>query len=262
MKNISSQSLADYNFVSPNFSFKLEKNLKEISGLTLTDSQRLFAHDDEVGTIYELNPINGKIIKEFYLGNKKIKDDFEDIAFVNGKFYLLNSKGDFWIFEEGMNKQKVDFENISTGLKSKFDTEGLCFDKELNSLLIASKESVKKNNFKYIFKFDLLDHKIDENPFIKIDLSKITVGKKKEEFKPSAIIKNKNKNTYFVLGGKSLAIIEVTGDSKIINQIELDNKFHNQPEGMVILESGEILISDEAEKKYSRLTSYKLKKDD
>ena len=253
-----SQALKGFNFTSPKFSVELNKQLKEISGLTLDNKQRLFAHNDEFGIIYELNPTTGAILKEFQIGQKKMKDDFEDIAFVNNIFYLLNSKGDLFYFKEGSHKGNVKYNRIETGLKVKYDTEGLCYDEANHALLIASKESTKKSSSKYVFRFDLKKMKLDAEPFISIDLTKITKGKKKEEFKPSAIAKNVEGNSYFILGGKKLCIIEIKTNGEIIAQVELSDKFHNQPEGMVILNNEELLISDEANKKNGKLTSYKL----
>ncbi|MBZ0181004.1 MAG: hypothetical protein K8F60_00970 [Melioribacteraceae bacterium] len=255
------QGLDNYDFSKAEYSVDLPKELKEISGLTIGKNERVFAHNDEYGMVYELNPNTGQIIKEFQIGSSKIKDDFEDITFVNDLFYLLNSKGDLLVFPEADNKEFVIYKKYRTGLNSKYDTEGLCYDKSINSLLIASKESVKKSSKKYIFRFDLQNNKLNEEPFLVIDLSKIKKGKKKEEFKPSAIIKNEKSNTYFILGGKSLALIELNRKSEIINQIELNDKYHFQPEGMIILKNGDLLISDEAEKKKGSITLYKSKKD-
>jgi len=255
------QGLNDYDFAKAEYAVDLQKELKEVSGLTIGNNERVFAHNDEYGIVYEINPLSGKTIKEFQIGSSKIKDDFEDITFVNDLFYLLNSKGELLVFTEADNNEFVIYKKYKTGLNSKYDTEGLCFDKSVNSLLIASKESVKKNNKKYIFRFDLEINKLNEKPFLVIDLSKIKKGKKKEEFKPSAIIKNNKANTYFVLGGKSLALIELNSKSEIINQIELNDKYHFQPEGMIILKNGDLLISDEAEKKKGSITLYKSKKE-
>jgi uncharacterized protein YjiK len=254
------QGLNDYDFAKAEYAVDLQKELKEVSGLTIGNNERVFAHNDEYGIVYEINPLSGKTIKEFQIGSSKIKDDFEDITFVNDLFYLLNSKGELLVFTEADNNEFVIYKKYKTGLNSKYDTEGLCFDKSVNSLLIASKESVKKNNKKYIFRFDLEINKLNEKPFLVIDLSKIKKGKKKEEFKPSAIIKNNKANTYFVLGGKSLALIELNSKSEIINQVELNDKYHFQPEGMIILKNDDLLISDEAEKGRGSITLYKSKK--
>ena len=51
-------------------SFILPKSLKEISGLAVSQDGRLFGHDDERSVIYQLKPVNGKIIKKFIVEKK------------------------------------------------------------------------------------------------------------------------------------------------------------------------------------------------
>jgi outer membrane protein assembly factor BamB len=70
----------------------LPDELKEISGITFTDDNRLFAHGDEDGDVYQLNPETGQIIKSFALGDMLVvKGDFEDITYANDKFFLVES---------------------------------------------------------------------------------------------------------------------------------------------------------------------------
>jgi len=42
----------------------LPKQLNEISGLTVTGDNRLFAHNDEVGTVYEIDILNFISVKK------------------------------------------------------------------------------------------------------------------------------------------------------------------------------------------------------
>ena len=94
---------------------ELSSSLMEISGITFTPDNRLFTHGDEYGDIYELNPDNGKIIKMFSLGDiKVIKGDFEDIAYANEKFYLLESKGKLYEFSDGKSGSFVDYKTYKT----------------------------------------------------------------------------------------------------------------------------------------------------
>ncbi|PLX31312.1 MAG: hypothetical protein C0600_06030 [Ignavibacteria bacterium] len=65
---------------APTAQFELPKRLKEISGLAVDDRGRLFAHDDESGIVYQLDPMTGKIVKSFRLGRTLVTEDFEGIA--------------------------------------------------------------------------------------------------------------------------------------------------------------------------------------
>jgi len=43
----------------------------------MTSDAHLLAHDDEVGIIFQIDYKTGDILKEFQVGNKKLKEDFE-----------------------------------------------------------------------------------------------------------------------------------------------------------------------------------------
>ena len=87
-------SLGDYDISSQSpEKVDLPSELIEVSGITFTDDNRLFAHGDEDGDVFEIDVSTGKIIKRFHLGSwLVIKGDFEDIAYAKGKFYLVESK--------------------------------------------------------------------------------------------------------------------------------------------------------------------------
>jgi len=237
---------------------ELPKKLKEISGLALTADERLFTNGDEKGTIYELSLNSGEILKKFELGDKKVEEDFEGIAIVGKKIYLVVSNGDIYEFEEGTDNEEVDYKVYNTELKSKFDVEGLCYDKTTNSLLLACKEFAGKdyNTSKTVYSFNLKKKKIDDEPRFVIPLNKLEKKWNVNNFKPSAIELNQFSDTFFILGGKALAILEISKDGKIVDEMILDNKYHHQPEGIAFLKNGTMIISDEANKGNATLTFY------
>src|SRR5687768_6569101 len=88
----------------------LPDELAEISGLAFAPDGRLFAHGDEQGLVHRLDPRNGKILGSFALAatgrepdlGKKLKGaraadavigDFEGIAIVGDRFFLVTSNG-------------------------------------------------------------------------------------------------------------------------------------------------------------------------
>src|SRR4030095_13496599 len=109
---------------------------------------------------------NGNIIKRFSLGEFPVKEDFEDITFANGKFYLLKSTGDIYEFEEGEDNGRVEYKIYKTELNHANDVEGLCYDPETNSLLLACKgaSGTGDNEDKAIYSFTLNDKKLNNNP--------------------------------------------------------------------------------------------------
>lgn len=239
---------------------ELSKKLKEISGLALTSDERLFAHGDEIGTIYQIDFKTGDIIKEFQLGDKKVEEDFEGISLANGKFYLVVSDGNLYEFEEDKDGGKVDYKIFETRLKQKYDVEGLCFDPETNSLLLACKEFAGKDleKSRAVYSFDLEKKELSEEPRFVISLSKLEKKWNVDEFKPSAIEKTPS-GSYLILGGKGLVVLEISSKGKIIDEMILSEEYHHQPEGIAILEDGTLVISDEAGKGRATLTFYNYK---
>ncbi|MFC2084444.1 SdiA-regulated domain-containing protein [Bacteroidota bacterium] len=238
---------------------KLSNKLSEISGLTMTPDGRLFCHDDEEGIIYQINISDGKIIKEFYLGGWPVDADFEGLAYANNNFYLITSDGILYECNEGEDKTSVNYEVYKTGASSSFDVEGLCYEKETNSLLLACKEYPGKNykNTKTVYSFSLNDYKINKIPRYIISLKELDKKFKLKNFNPSGIEFHPSGNSIFLISAKDgISIIELSKSGDILAVNKLNKKAHRQPEGITFLSNGTLLISDEGTGKKSTLTKY------
>ena len=222
---------------------KLPYDIREISGLVTTPDGRLFAHNDEKARIFEIDYTTGEIKKFFNVGDPIKAGDFEGIAFANGLFYLVNSKGEIYEFKEGENKQGVDFMTYETGLNSRYDVEGLAYDPNTNSLLIACKgyggEGLGSKK-KAIYSFPLDTKTLSAQPRFVIDLEKIG-GK----FSPSGIEYNPNSETFFVIASEGNGILELSVEGEIINYMGLPGKVHKQPEGITFAPDKSLIISNE-----------------
>jgi uncharacterized protein YjiK len=255
-------------------SFKLPVKLSEISGLACSDDGRLFAHNDEKSIVYQLDYTNGEIVKEFTVGKKTIKEDFEGIAFANSLFYLVTSNGDLYEFSEGKNKEEVKYEKYKTFLNADNDVEGLCFDPKNNALLLACKGSPGKKHKgnRAIYEFSLINKKLEKEPRILLPVKDIMenydsdfsskVGEffliKDDTFAPSGIEYNKASGNFFVLSFKGRIIIEISKSGEILKYYFLESKMHRQPEGITFTKDNKMIISDESAGKKAKLTVYKL----
>jgi len=237
--------LSKYNFKpEESLRIKLTGELQEISGLTMTDDGRLFGHNDEKGFVYQIDYSNGNIIKKFSLGEKYEREDFESIAYAKNKFYMVSSNGDIYEFEEGSDGESVIYNILKTDLKSKYDVEGLCYDPETNSLLLACKgypgKGFKKQ--KAIYSFSLDEMKLEKEPRFLINLSEI-----KKTFNPSGIERNPNTGTFFIIASNGNAIIEISKDGKLIDKKKLPPVIHEQPEGITFTPDKSLIISNEGD---------------
>ena len=237
--------LSKYNFEPEgSLRIKLPGELQEISGLTMTDDGRMFGHNDEKGFVYQIDYTVGDIVKKFSLGKKYEREDFEGIAFANNTFYVVSSNGDIYEFEEGNDGESVTYNVIETDLKSKFDVEGLCFDPETNSLLLACKGYPGKGfkRQKAVYSFSLDEMKLEKEPRFLIDLSEI-----KKMFNPSGIERSPNTGTFFIIAANGNAIIEISKEGKLIDEKKLPPIIHEQPEGITFAPDKSLIISDEGD---------------
>jgi len=244
-------------------SVKLPGNLREISGLALTSDGKLLAHDDEEGTIYQLNYLTGEIIDYFIftLNGKIVRDDLEGIAVADHQVYVTNSSGKIYKFSVGAKGKAGSCEAFPTPLAAHWEIEGLTYNAELRCLVFISKKPISPRVQGKIGVFfwsvetqRLLEEKTILIPF-KHFASKI--GKKK--FKPSGIEWDRSSGNYLVVASKQHALAEIDANGSVLAVERLRASWHRQMEGITFLDGKGVLISDEGDKQAARLTLYPLK---
>ncbi len=253
------QSILESFDFSKSETFLLPNQLREVSGLALNSEGRLFAHNDEKGTVYEIDFNNKKIIKYFSIGWKAVYRDFEDIAIVDDTFYLLVSNGDIYEFCEVDHKRYSDYKIYRSVFSSKFEFEGLCYDPFTNSLLLASKEypGKKYNGMRTVYSFNLITKQFIPEPRFVISLKELKNKYKIYEFKPTGIEYHPLSETFFIISSNKKSIIELSKDWKLIKGILLPEANHLQPEGIAFDKSGDLLISDEGQESSGFITKYR-----
>ena len=98
-----------HDFSQPSAIYDLPGRLEEISGLAFAPDGRLFAHDDERSWIHEIDPATGEVGKRFMLGKKTVQDDFEGIAIVGERFFLITSAGLLYESREGGDREEMEY---------------------------------------------------------------------------------------------------------------------------------------------------------
>jgi uncharacterized protein YjiK len=250
-------TLLNYDFSNKNSrTISLPKELIEISGLAVTEDDRLFSHNDEIGTVYEVDISTGIIINEFYLGKKKLKKDFEGIAAVNDSLFLVTSSGVLYKFKYPDDEQYVEYKKIKTFLSAKYNVEGLCYDKATNSLLLASKEYAGKNliEYKAIYAFDLTTYILNKEPRFLINLDSLKNKFNINNFSPTGIEVHPNSGNIFILSSHEKVIVEISSNGELLNAVKLKSKNHRQPEGIAFLSDLSLLISDEGKEEKAKVT--------
>jgi uncharacterized protein YjiK len=238
----------------------LPRPLDEASGLTATADGRVLAHNDEEGVLYQVDAVEGKIVKRFSLGSFGVSGDFEGIARRGEAVYLVTSKGELYEFREGGDRQQVQFRVYRTGLDAGNDVEGLCYDPAGDCLLLLCKGDPGHGlkGVKAAYAFDLKAKRLLEPPRLLIRLKEITVTEPKK-FNPSDIALHPVAGTFFVISAEGGCIVEVARDGTVLAQRRLSAKVNRHPEGITFLPEGTMLICNDGQGGRGSLVRYPLR---
>ncbi|MBI4547226.1 MAG: SdiA-regulated domain-containing protein [Ignavibacteriae bacterium] len=259
---LSSSSLSSYDLWNKKpVVLELPKELREISGIVVIDEERLFAHNDELGVVYQVDLHTGSIEKYFSLGKKRNQDDFEDIAVAVDQFFLVSSDGKIYRFTEGENNSHVKFELFETGLSARYEVEGLCFDPDSQSLLLACKGYPGKGfgNARAVYSFSLKNLKLEKKPRFVLLLRELRDKFGIKKFQPTGITRNPMTGTFFLLSSNESSILELSSTGEILGCVRLPTEIHRQPEGIAFSPDGTLLISNEGHR-HGFVVKYPLKK--
>lgn len=233
--------------------------LREISGLALTDRGTVFTHDDNVGRVYEIDPRTGILLKGFALAGNQ-KGDFEAITIAGQDMYLLESSGKLFKFREGADGTQVPFTVYDTRLNKECEFESLVYEPDSSRLLMACKRLLNQGKDKvkelriYALPLPLGDRSAMTMMSIPIDQVR---GKNKwKNFHPSDMNIDPFTGNYVVVASREKGYVEVTPDGDVVKSEMLPGD-HRQPEGIAITKDSLLLVSDEANVKPPKITLYR-----
>lgn len=236
-----------YRLEKPSKTITLSEELNEISGLCLAENQGtvcIATIQDEKADVYFLDTSSASIINSFDFGKN---GDFEGISCKGSKFYILRSDGEISISKHQGKAKEYKFKD-----NKDFDFEGLCLDPKNQRLLVACKEHgvKKKNEFIYIYGFDIKEKKYERKPIFKTKKTGLLEG-----FKPSGIAIHPSGDIYILSSfSKKLLVLDHQGNTKFIQH--LDENIFFQPEGICFDQKGDLYISNEKHNRYPTLLKF------
>lgn len=223
----------------------LEKDLKEISGLTYYKDGSFLAVQDELGIIYVLDEVTGQIKDSFKFGKK---GDYEGITVVNNAVVVLRSDGDLFRYDLDTKAS----EKLKNPYAKNYEFEGLCYDQVKKQLILSCKSTHKSKLDKQMlfFGYDLVADTWIKDPIYKIDKQEIEalVGFDLNTVKASGIVQHPVNQDFYIVASLGSLLIQVDRNFKLKRIIPLFDNF-NQPEGITINSNGDLVISNEANKK-------------
>jgi len=240
--------------------WKLPKALREISGLALDSTGRLFAHDDERAVVYVLTLDGPDISKRFSLGQPPVRGDFEGIALHDDLIYLVTSSGILYVTQEGESEGAVSYQVIDTGVGKFCEVEGLDYEPANDALLIACKtaRSEEVEGFLTVFRWSLATEELMPQQTIRLDLQQLREPLGLVDLNPSGIVVLPESENLLVLAGRQRVLVELTAAGALVAAMPLAlGKAHRQAEGIAVTPVGDLIIADEGGDKRGRLSVYK-----
>ena len=271
--SLTGSTLAHYQFDEPPaWHVDLARELNEISGLAFSPNGRLFAHGDERGIIWQLDPRTGRILKRFalavgpgmqpFMGKRPRPDgvtgDFEDIQIVGERFFLLSSNGVLVEFREGQDGARVPYRAFDTGLARSCELEGLTYDASTHSLLLLCKHAYPRAWHRQIvvLGWSLDSGRVDPEPRLRISENRVARLTGVDAFHGSAIAVAPESGALILVAGPQRRIIEISPSGELLAGRVLKARLHRQPEGLAFDADRALLISDEAAGERATLTAY------
>jgi uncharacterized protein YjiK len=222
-----------YNLNRPDEKYILPEKLTEISGLSYSNIGQLYCVNDEQGKIFVYSTTEKEIIKTIDFGKN---GDYEGIEIVENKVYVLSSDGKIKVIDLANEETK----NIDCSQKEVLEYEGLAYDSDRNSLLLAAKEM--KGN-KRVYEYNLSSESMKVKYIIPDSF--IEANSDKKEFKPSGIAVHPISKEIYILASAGKKLIVITQENGKVKQYNLDNQLFAQPEGICFSPTGELFISSE-----------------
>lgn len=225
----------------------------------MTDDDRLLAVDDENAIVYEIDYLQGGLVKAFALGEPTLRGDFEGLAVAGRAVYLMTSDAEIYVAEEGEDGARVDYERFRTGLDDECEFEGLAHDAARSRLLLLCKDVRNKSTIDTlaIFPWDLERQAADEDSAIRLPIREISLALRVRSLHPSGIVIDRGSGHMLIVAAREQALIELTGDGGFVDarRLPLAGR-HPQAEGIELTAGGRIVLADEGGKGRARLSVY------
>jgi uncharacterized protein YjiK len=228
--------------------------LDEISGLAMTADGRLFGHNDERGTVHEIDRATGVVGKRFSVGDPPLDGDFEGLAIVGERFFLITSAALLHEFREVGDRETSPHRVTDLGLGSTCEVEGLDYDPSADALVVACKVASPDRGFIVVHRVPLDPARPRLAP-IEIARAQLPAFDLPTDFQPSSVVVSPA-GTLILVSAAPEALIEADSMGNVIAGIDLPGRRHPQPEGLAFGPDATLYVSDEQNGASARLTAY------
>ena len=207
--------------------------------------------------MYELDYQEGRIVKSFSLGDPVVLADFEGIAVLQDRVWLMTSDGLLFSALEGPDGRSVRYQKFDTGHGDYCELEGLAQDRAAGTLLLACKEARSGKDEPRIYEWLASAGGIEYVGETGLPEVAIAAMIDKKRINPSGIAVDPATGERVLIAARQEALVRLTADGALSEAIILKKKgWHRQAEGIEITRDGRMLIADEGGDGSARLAVY------
>lgn len=237
----------------------LPKALTELSGFATDAEGRLFAHDDEVAVIHQIDYAKGGIVKSFALGDPPVRGDFEGITLIDGRFALTTSDGTLFLANAGADARHVPYETLRTGLGARCEIEGLEYvapDRLLYFACKTPREPALKGRLTLLAWSPEQQHEVPERS-ISVPLERLGDLPGKGSVRPSDLARSPFDGALVVTAAGRRAIIALSPLGEVLSAGRVpDSKALRQIEAIAFTSDGTLLLGSEGGNERGRMRVY------
>ncbi|MHA7128093.1 hypothetical protein [Algoriphagus namhaensis] len=240
----------------------LPLNLKEISGLEWVDG-RLWAIEDETGSIYQVDPTSGRVLDRRVFGKN---GDYEDILVAEGVAWVLESNGILHEVQDPFGAD-AEHETYKFPIKETRDFESFLLSPDGSAIWSICKDCKwdKDEKEASIYSFDLEKKSYSGKAMTQLVKKEFEerLGrdlKKEVKVQPSAAAFHPLEEKYYIISSTGGWLGIFSKDLEVEHLYLLDPEIFRQPEGIAFSPEGDLYISNEALGAPANILVFRLKK--
>lgn len=242
--------------------FSLPQGLEEISGLAIASNRSVFAHNDEHAIVYEIELERGRVLRAFALGDPTLEGDFEGIARLGNRVFLITSDGLIYAAQIGRHRQRVAYTVHDSGIGPRCEIEGLSESPNEGELLILCKRARRDGlnpaaRRLTVYRWSIDSEHAADVPFLSLALSDLLTPDERPDFRPSGIDWDTASGEFHVVSGRNRIMLTFDRKGALIEKRRLSARPHPMTEGIAFLGGRWMALADEGSAtRRGRLTVY------
>ncbi len=234
---------------------ELPPALREVSGLTFQGPDTLWAHDDERGAVYALDPATGAPFARRVLGPRDVLADFEGVAWDGDHLHLVTSTGTLVSFRPGDAETVTGYGVRETTARALCEVEGLAWDPTRGTLVMACKEVLDGERDAGLMLLevdrppgptDAVGGPLPARVLVTVPRDTLRAAGLPRRLALSDIALDPARDSWLLVAARQRRVVELARDGTVLAHATLDRRRHPQAEGLALSpDRGTLYLADE-----------------